>query len=206
MEWCCASVAVVAIIGFGVAVSFGANRQSQLKDLLARINSIRSSLSGNVSLFFMVQPCFRCHEFSMTLLEVSPNGRSVHYQCLHCKKKTHAPAGTPQAFSTIEKWSELLRIVNEYNQLIGPTGQVEMSVVFDAPAAPLPYEQTTRTPIPEAIRSEVWRRDSGVCVQCGSKQNLQFDHIIPIAQGGSTTVVNLQLLCQPCNGSKGKKI
>jgi HNH endonuclease len=209
MEWCCGIVVAVAVIG--VIVVF-VQHQYQLHALFRRIEQKKQELGTKVQLWFMIQPCFRCHEFTMKLLEISPNGRSVHYQCLHCKKKMHAPAGTPDAPRTIEVWSELYGLVDEYNGKVGQfkqdkkSGRIEVGVVFDAPAAPLPYEQTTRTPIPEAIRSEVWRRDGGRCVQCGSKQNLQFDHIIPVSKGGATSVANLQLLCQPCNTSKGKKI
>ncbi|PYU86412.1 MAG: hypothetical protein DMG08_29850 [Acidobacteria bacterium] len=66
----------------------------------------------------------------------------------------------------------------------------------------MPFEQTTRKPIPEAIKSEVWRRDGGKCVKCGAGVNLQFDHIIPISKGGATTTANLQLLCRSCNLGK----
>jgi hypothetical protein len=60
-----------------------------------------------------------------------------------------------------------------------------------------------RDVIAEAVRLEVWRRDGGRCVACGSKQRLQFDHVIPVALGGAGTVENLQLLCAACNGAKG---
>jgi len=33
--------------------------------------------------------------------------------------------------------------------------------------------------------------------------NLECDHIIPLARGGSTTMVNLQTLCKECNRKKG---
>jgi hypothetical protein len=152
-----------------------------------------------IELLFMVQPCHRCHELKMQLLDVSPNGRSIKYQCHHCKKKMHAVAGTPESSQIIEVWASLKEVEHSI-------GYTMMPVYFDAPAAPLPYEQTSRTPIPEAVRSEVWRRDGGRCVNCGSNNNLQFDHIIPVTLGGATSVANLQLLCQPCNASKGKKI
>jgi 5-methylcytosine-specific restriction endonuclease McrA len=64
----------------------------------------------------------------------------------------------------------------------------------------------TRAPIPEAIRTAVWRRDQGKCVQCSSNRDLEFDHIIPVAKGGANTARNLQLLCEPCNRSKGASI
>jgi hypothetical protein len=64
----------------------------------------------------------------------------------------------------------------------------------------------SREPIPEEIRFSVWRRDGGKCVKCGSKKNLEFDHIIPFSKGGSNSERNLQLLCQKCNREKSNKI
>lgn len=66
--------------------------------------------------------------------------------------------------------------------------------------------QGKRTPIPEDVKFEVWRRDGGKCVYCGSNENLEFDHIIPFSKGGSNTARNLQLLCQNCNRHKSDKI
>lgn len=42
-----------------------------------------------------------------------------------------------------------------------------------------------------------------VCVRCGSDSSICKDHIIPIYQGGSNHVTNLQPLCSQCNNSKG---
>jgi hypothetical protein len=60
-----------------------------------------------------------------------------------------------------------------------------------------------RDPIPDQVKIFVWQRDSGRCVKCGSDQNLEFDHIIPISMGGSNSARNLQLLCENCNRAKG---
>jgi len=67
-------------------------------------------------------------------------------------------------------------------------------------------EVQERELIPEEVRFSVWRRDEGRCVQCGSKKNLEFDHIIPISKGGSSTERNIQLLCAKCNREKSDKI
>jgi len=67
-------------------------------------------------------------------------------------------------------------------------------------------EGAIRQPIPEAIQVLVWNRDQGKCVKCGSKGNLEFDHIIPLSKGGSSTARNIQLLCEECNRSKGGTI
>jgi hypothetical protein len=65
---------------------------------------------------------------------------------------------------------------------------------------------THREVIPESVRIFVWQRDQGKCVQCGRRDSLEFDHIIPIIEGGSSTERNVQLLCEQCNRRKGKNI
>ena len=64
----------------------------------------------------------------------------------------------------------------------------------------------SREPIPQEVMDRVWNRDGGACVKCGSRENLEFDHIIPYSKGGATTYRNLQLLCQKCNREKSDKI
>jgi 5-methylcytosine-specific restriction endonuclease McrA len=66
-----------------------------------------------------------------------------------------------------------------------------------------PRPQAQRQPIPREVRRAVFERDGGQCVECGSKFDLQYDHLIPVALGGATTVDNLQLLCGECNRLKG---
>lgn len=63
-----------------------------------------------------------------------------------------------------------------------------------------------REPIPEEVRRFVFRRDGGRCQQCGSQELLQFDHVIPVALGGSSEPENLQLLCASCNREKSDSI
>ena len=61
--------------------------------------------------------------------------------------------------------------------------------------------------IPPPVKLEVWKRDKGKCVICGSNDNLHFDHIIPFSKGGSSLVVgNIQLLCARHNIAKGDRI
>lgn len=60
-----------------------------------------------------------------------------------------------------------------------------------------------REKLSQEVRLEVWQRDGGRCSECGSQADLEFDHIIPFAMGGSNTARNLQLLCGDCNRRKG---
>ena len=56
------------------------------------------------------------------------------------------------------------------------------------------------------VKKEVWNRDGGKCVECGSREDLEYDHIIPVSKGGANTVRNVQLLCEKCNRSKSANI
>ena len=67
-------------------------------------------------------------------------------------------------------------------------------------------ERQSRAAIPSEVRREVWRRDGGVCVKCGSRRNLEYDHIVPVSKGGSNTARNIELLCETCNRTKSAKI
>ena len=61
--------------------------------------------------------------------------------------------------------------------------------------------------IPSEVKSKVWKRDKGQCVQCGSKEHLHFDHILPYSKGGtSKDERNIQLLCAKHNLQKSDKI
>lgn len=61
--------------------------------------------------------------------------------------------------------------------------------------------------IPTTVKLEVWKRDKGCCTNCGSKDNLHFDHILPYSKGGtSLKAENIQLLCARHNLTKRDNI
>src|SRR5574341_2572332 len=56
--------------------------------------------------------------------------------------------------------------------------------------------------IPADVKRQVWLRDGGRCVWptadgsvCGSTCRVQYDHIVPVARGGKSTVGNIRLAC-----------
>lgn len=63
----------------------------------------------------------------------------------------------------------------------------------------------TRTQEFFSRKKEVLSRDNNTCQNCGSKKDLQIDHITPISRGGSNEKSNLQVLCRDCNLSKRDK-
>jgi HNH endonuclease len=66
-----------------------------------------------------------------------------------------------------------------------------------------PGSSGRRQAIPRETRLAVFNRDGGRCVECDSNFDIQYDHIIPVAMGGSSTIENLQILCADCNRRKG---
>lgn len=59
--------------------------------------------------------------------------------------------------------------------------------------------------IPASLRKELIE-EAGACVACGSTERLCIDHIHPRSRGGTNDRDNLQVLCAPCNSSKGSKL
>lgn len=57
----------------------------------------------------------------------------------------------------------------------------------------------------EEIHSILSKRDGEECQACGAKDHLEIDHDVPVSRGGTNDLRNLQLLCAPCNRSKGAK-
>ncbi len=60
--------------------------------------------------------------------------------------------------------------------------------------------------IPAQVRREVWKRDGGCCTwkgqggeRCGSRWQVEIDHVRPLSQGGTSTVSNLRCLCRAHN-------
>ena len=70
-------------------------------------------------------------------------------------------------------------------------------------AVPVPAHPIRRRAIPTHVKLEVWERDGGKCIVCGSADELHFDHDLPYSKGGtSITAKNVQLLCARHNLQK----
>ena len=66
--------------------------------------------------------------------------------------------------------------------------------------------------IPAEIRREVHERDGGQCTftsdegrRCKSRELIEFDHCVPLAKGGQSSVENVRLLCRPHNQFEAKR-
>ena len=61
---------------------------------------------------------------------------------------------------------------------------------------------TTRRSFGTALRLKII---SGGCFHCGSLENLEIDHDIPVSRGGEHDESNLICLCRTCNRKKSTK-
>ena len=99
----------------------------------------------------------------------------------------------------------LLRHIRDFAQVKFSSKQITYEIAAEALkllVADIQASVQGRLAIASEIRREVWRRDEGKCVKCGSRENLEYDHIIPLSKGGSNTARNIELLCEKHNREK----
>ena len=68
----------------------------------------------------------------------------------------------------------------------------------------LPLKDSQRS-FDEAQRQVIYRRDNGICQDCGKHcdwNDWEADHIVPWSKGGKTEIENGQVLCPTCNSKK----
>jgi len=105
-------------------------------------------------------------------------------------------------FELVDGWQETnerrqvfkfrLQLLDEDDLQASPAGRVEFE-----------HDRV----IPSVVKVAVWKRDQGRCVQCGCKENLHFDQIIPYSRGGpSKDPANIQILCGRHNLEKRDNI
>jgi hypothetical protein len=83
----------------------------------------------------------------------------------------------------------------------------ELELSEEAAGGPSAKDLPHNRIIPSAVKQAVWKRDGGRCVQCGSTDNLHFDHIVPFSKGGTSLLpANIQLLCARHNLEKSARV
>ena len=119
------------------------------------------------------------------------------------KIASHAGATGVIRIHRLEKPEAIIRIVEDepitYAILEGALGLSNQTLLAKQGGVPTRH-------IPREVRQRVWQRYGGRCAECGAAHYVQFDHIVPVAKGGSNSDANVQLLCRGCNLKKSDLI
>ena len=167
------------------------------KELLKRLTNDCDNLN-KLLINFHLTSCSKCSDSNHYLKKINNEGTSIQVKCETCGKISWIKPFTDN-YDTYELTSafhsyEHLKLYNE-----------DYSFSFNYSELNTKKEKQSRH-ISQSVKDKVWNRDNGKCVECGSNENLKFDHIIPHSKGGANTYRNIQLLCEPCNRSKSAKI
>ena len=99
------------------------------------------------------------------------------------------------SFVTTERMGEIKRslVLSEAHDINQSTYQARRKVA-------------SRHTSKKEVREVVFEKHGEVCVKCGGTDNIQIDHIVPVAKGGENSIDNYQPLCKSCNASKGASV
>ena len=65
-----------------------------------------------------------------------------------------------------------------------------------------------RRPVVQFTRANIYARDDFRCQYCGNEfepEDLTFDHVVPVAHGGTRGWTNIVTACEPCNRKKANR-
>jgi hypothetical protein len=120
-------------------------------------------------------------------------------------RECDAPPSTVRSYIYTQRFGSWRRAVLAFLKW-SRTGRLPVPASDCRPAGTRPGRR-----IPAGLRHAVLKRDRYACRACGASPakegatTLEIDHIVPAAQGGPTTLDNLQTLCAACNRGKGGK-
>lgn len=72
----------------------------------------------------------------------------------------------------------------------------------------LHFVRLRKRPMVQFTRANIYARDEFTCQYCAEPfepDELTFDHVVPVAQGGTRGWENIVTACEPCNRKKGAR-
>lgn len=107
-------------------------------------------------------------------------------------------ASVRRAFRLVHKGKAVVVSCDEHNPIHAAGGDFDRPTIIRLISyVYIPYKKTA-----PLTRNNIFKRDGGKCVYCGSGRNLTLDHVMPRSRGGGDTWTNLVTACSKCNCSK----
>jgi len=205
------------------------SKQNELKRSFFKKNKeYLRDLNEELENYFIFSRCSNCNSTKFIYEKINSDKTSIYVECKDCNKKYwwksslvedekqnniyHLIKEFKSHFSkNYTEWNKLNRKSITYRKIkIFEGYEAENQFLFfDISKLKVNIQNISkrhREPIPQHVKDRVWNRDGGQCKECGSNEDLEFDHIIPHVKGGANTYRNIQLLCEPCNRKKSAKI
>jgi hypothetical protein len=125
------------------------------------------------------------------------------FQIAHTKVLGHQRVSDTLEIRTSSKWAGSYRLDDQKHR----AAQIWQVAIGRANQTIVARDTTQASRhISRDVRQRVWQKYGGQCAECGSDSYLEFDHIVPVAKGGSNSDSNVQLLCRKCNLAKSDRI
>ena len=182
------------------------------KSLKLRLATEHVEMVCIIEEFFEITKCIRCNEMVFKVVKFNSQFNSFERECLSCQKRSWVISDKSINTNLIYKYYDFKQLIKQIVDLCWNDPEFdESNDIFDLEVCVNTIDETistnnNRKTISTNVKKTVWNRDNGQCVECGSKENIEYDHIIPVSKGGSNTARNLQLLCEKCNRMKGAEI
>ena len=100
----------------------------------------------------------------------------------------------------------LLAIANAMDSLPDDDKAAALYYIEKTYGPPRQKPKRPRVGIDPELRWMILNDPEAACASCSTTEDLQIDHILPWSRGGTNDPANLQILCGPCNRSKGARV
>ena len=98
-----------------------------------------------------------------------------------------------------------VEIIEEHDRIVRA---VSFSFKLPSVVRLLHFVKLRKRPVVQFTRLNIYARDNFTCQYCDQSfepEDLTFDHVVPVAQGGTRGWENIVTSCEPCNRRKGAR-
>lgn len=119
---------------------------------------------------------------------------------------TYEPIKVVDWHRAITLWVQgKVEIIEEHDRVVRA---VSFSFKLPSVVRLLHFVKLRRRPVVQFTRANIYARDGYACQYCDetfAPEELTFDHVVPVASGGTRGWENIVTACEPCNRRKGAR-